>query len=108
MKGVALRQALAKHPHKIWGALLFVACTGWGSTYVDLMKVSTAGGFLSQWWVASRTALHYTYAHDKDPNSENFSLARGDMLDEVRINPEVALALLEASKKQVIWRCINS
>lgn len=99
MQGIALRQAMAKHPNKIWGALLFIACAGWASTYVDLLKAHTLGGFADQWWLANRTALRYTYAHDRDPNSKDFSLAREDMLTQIRISPEGAFPLLEASRK---------
>ncbi len=98
MQGFVLRQNIAKHHHKIWAGVMLIVCAGWASTYIDLRKAETAGGYAQQWWAASHTALQYTYEHDHNPLSEEFSVAREHMLAEARANPEGALHLLQASR----------
>lgn len=103
MPAVSLRQTVVNHQGKVLCGLLLAVCAGWLNTYVNQLRAESGAEMSGQWWQASRMAIHYTYAHDKDPESEDFALARQDMLDHARANPEGALALIDAAKHAGDW-----
>lgn len=99
MQRAVLRQAITKHQNKLCGGLLLLACLGWADTYLELRRAETSITYVNGWWDASKTALRYVYAHNRDPHSIDTEEARENMLSEVRNNPEVALTFVTAAKK---------